>query len=224
VTVDSVTGGTLTVGMVVVWVCVGAGSTDEGTVETSEDGGTSARGPGDDGTVVLVDAPGDDAVVSADVDTDGDADDGNPGVSDGDVVSDGGDELGLDGALVGDELGLDGVLVGDDVSDPLVVLDVLVCVAGTSGSTTGGAFGGTVAFGSRFSTLTDNCCNWSTSSCLRWASLTVATVVVTVLSFSCAACHWPWSMSCWTCASSAEANSTLTSRVGCPPNSVVRMP
>lgn len=156
----SAAAGTLTVGMVVVWVCVADGSTDEGTVETTEDGVTSARASGDDdGAAVLVDALGDDAVADGDVsvvdgagDPDAGDDDVDPGVSDGDVVSDG-DGLVLDGAEV------DGVLVGDDVSDPLVVLEGLLCVAGTSGKTIGGALGGTVAFGSRFSTFTDNCCS-----------------------------------------------------------------
>lgn len=58
-----------------------------------------------------------------------------------------------------------------------------VVVIVTSGNTTGGASAGTVAFGSRVSTLTDSCCHWSTSSCLRCSSPTVATVVVMVCSF-----------------------------------------
>ena len=143
----SAAAGTLTVGMVVVWVCVADGSTDEGTVETTEDGVTSARASGDDAV-----ADGDVSVVDGAGDPDAGDDDVDPGVSDGDVVSDG-DGLVLDGAEV------DGVLVGDDVSDPLVVLEGLLCVAGTSGKTIGGALGGTVAFGSRFSTFTDNCCS-----------------------------------------------------------------
>lgn len=146
-----------------VWVCVGDDTTDEGTDETAEDGVTSSRGL-DDGAAVLVDVTGDDVVAGDDVagddvtdaevsvDVDGVGDDASDDdVSDDDVVvSAGVDELVPDGVLVGD------VLVGADVSD---VLDVLVCVSGTSGSTTGGALGGTVALGSRFSTLTDNCCN-----------------------------------------------------------------
>jgi hypothetical protein len=151
--------------MVVVWVCVGDGTTDDGTVDTSEDGVTSARGPGDDGAAVLVDAFGDDGAADGEVSVDAEGagdpdagdDDGEPGVSDGDVLSDG-DGLVLVGAEV-DGVEVDGVLVEDEVSDPLVALDGLLCVAGTSGSTIGGAFGGTVAFGSRFSTLTDNCCS-----------------------------------------------------------------
>lgn len=104
---------------------------------------------------------------------------------DPDVVSDGG---------VDDD--------GDDVSVALVDEPgdsdggVGTDVAVTSGSTTGGASGGTVALGSRFSTLTDSCCHWLTRSCFCWASPTVATVVVMVCSFSCAACHCPWSISC----------------------------
>ena len=175
--VGSAAGGTLTVGMVVVCVCVGDGATDDGTGETAAlvVGATSVRGLGDDvGTAVLVDAAGGDVVADAEVSVDvaGGADDGDdgdddgedPGVSDGDVLPDGVlvGELVLDGAEV-DEAEVDGVLVGvpvgDDVSEPLVVLVALDSVAGTSGSTIGGALGGTVAFGSRFSTLTDNCCS-----------------------------------------------------------------
>ncbi|GAA1196343.1 hypothetical protein GCM10009632_14330 [Mycolicibacterium alvei] len=80
----------------------------------------------------------------------------------------------VEGPVVGVDVGLSpGVLsVGDGV-----------VVTVTSGNTTGGASGGTVAFGSRVSTLTDSCCHWSTSSCLRCSSPTVATVVVMVCSF-----------------------------------------
>lgn len=157
----SAAGGTLTVGMVVVWVCVGDGTTDEGTVDTAEDGVTSARGPGDDGAAVVVAGFGDDGEVSVDADgagpPDAGDDDGNAEVSDGGVVSDGAGLVPV-GAEV-DGADVDGVLVGAEVSDALGELDGLLCVAGTSGSTIGGAFGGTVAFGSRFSTLTDNCCS-----------------------------------------------------------------
>ncbi len=137
-----------------VWVCVGDDTTDEAT----EDGVASSRGLDDDGAAVLGDVTGDDVVTDAevpvDVDLDGVGDDEDDDVSDGDVVvSSGVDELVPDGVLVGD------VFVGADVSDSLVVPDVLVCGVDTSGSTTGGALGGTVALGSRFSTLTDNCCN-----------------------------------------------------------------
>lgn len=116
------------------------------------------------------------------------------GVADGPAVSEPGEvsvgEVGeVEGPVdgVGDvELCSDGLSTGDDGE----------VVTVTSGNTTGGASGGTVACGSRFSTFTDSCCHWSTSSCLRCSSPTVATVVVRVCSFCCACSHCPSSISC----------------------------
>lgn len=128
---------------------------------------------------------------------------GVPEVGD-DVGSPAGDDVEVGGADVGSvvvdvSLGVSpGEVVsdGDDVSDPGAVsrTDVSVGAGGvivTSGSTGGGASGGTVAMGSRLSTLTDSCCHWVTSSCFWASSLTVATVVVKVCSFCWAACQSP---------------------------------
>ena len=102
---------------------------------------------------------------------------------------------------------------------------VVVTVTVTSGNTTGGASGGTVACGSRLSTLTDSCCHWSTSSCLRCTSSTVATVVVMVCSRCWASSQLPSSINCCTCWSSLEASSTPTSRVTAgPPKNRPRTP
>jgi hypothetical protein len=96
-------------------------------------------------------------------------------VSDDDVLD---DVDGCDEDVVPDE----DVVVSDD--------DVGPTIAGT-GAPAGGATttGGSVALGSRFSTLTDKRFIWSSRSCLRAPLSTVCTVELTAASLSCAADH-----------------------------------
>ena len=78
----------------------------------------------------------------------------------------------------------DVVVSDDDVDGPTI--------AGTWGTPAEGgtcAGGGSVALGSRFSTLTDKRFIWSSSSCLRAPLSTVCTVELTATSLSCAADH-----------------------------------
>lgn len=192
-----------TVGATVVVVTAGASAAGAAEVVGAEDvrgaadveaGEDSVAGAGAlvvgsallDGVGAVVDDGGVDGwlVVGCDV-----------GFSDGDVgdvdVSEPG--LGSVGEVEGPVVDVEGDV---GVVSPGVDGDCGVVVTVTSGSTTGGASGGTVAFGSRFSTLTDSCCHWSTSSCLRCSSPTVATVVVMVCSFCWACSHCPSSIIC----------------------------
>ncbi len=172
-------------------------------------GGNCAGGGADVAVVstggVVVVSDGGEVVVSADVVV----------VSDGEVVVD------SDGEVVVDS---DEVLVSDDVEDDVGVSST---TTGTSGKTGGGTPGGTVAAASCASTFTVSSCHWVTRSCLRSSSLTVATVVVSVCSLSCASCHCPWSISCCTAAIWVWAASTTASSraaAGCSPKIIVRRP